>query len=190
MGLIMKRKEDGAKIPAGEKLSFRITDAKRDDGDYGPQARLELEVVSGKYKCSTLIEWAKLAQPRTDFVEALRRKDYTDEKIAEILVDRGFVFDDIDEYEEEVKVGQTGKLMNICMAALHGDLAAIDGLGSIANLLEELKGKSFQSITKARGTDGKYTGITWDMIYPAPATEASTEAPVDESEEDFEDIPF
>ncbi len=187
MGLIMKRKEDGAKIPAGEKLSFRITDTRRDDGDFGPQARLELEAATGKYKGATLTEWAKLAQPRTDFVQALRRKDYSDEKIAEILVDRGFVFDDIDEYEDEVKVGQTGKLMNICMAAFHGDLDAIDGLESIEDLLEELKSKSFQSITKARGAEGKYTGITWDMIYPDPVAAVP---PPDEPEEDFDNITF
>src|SRR5215217_2361056 len=99
MGLITQRSEGGTKIPPGEKLRFGITSAVEDEGVHGPQAKLTLEVLSGKYKGETLLDWSKLSQPRLDFVKNLRKRDYSDEKIAEILRERGFDFEDIDEPE-------------------------------------------------------------------------------------------
>jgi hypothetical protein len=178
MGLIAQRSQDsGADIPPGERIRFAIRKAVEDWGDHGPQVKMSLEALDGKYKGTTITDWSALTQPRTDFVAALRNKDYSDEKIAEILQDRGFEFDDIDEPEEEVKIGETGKLMNILMAAFDGNLKAIDSAPSIPALLEALEDRSFVSITKKRGKDKKYTGITWDQIYVDP-------------EADFDDIPF
>lgn len=187
MGLIMKQKNDGARIPPGEKLRFRINEATRDDGDYGPQVKLVLEVLDGsKFKGETIFEWAKLAQPRTDFVRNLRGKGYKDEKIAEILRQEDYKFNKIDEAEETVKVGQAGKLINIAMACFQGDLTAVDSLGSIEDLLLDLKDKTFVSIVKARGADGKYIGITWDMVYTDPEA-SGAESDLDE---DFDDLDF
>jgi hypothetical protein len=185
MGLIAQRSTSGgADIPPGERLRFGIKKAVEDWGDHGPQVRKLLEVLAGEYKGETITDWSSLAQPRTDFVAALRKKDYSDEKIAEILRKEGFEFDDIDEHEETVKVGETGKLMNILMAAFNGNVEAIDSAPSIPALLEALEGRSFISITKKRGKDKKYTGITWDQIYTDP--DAGTVDP----EQDFDDIPF
>jgi hypothetical protein len=184
MGLITQRAESGGKIPPGEKLRFGIRSAVEDWGIHGPQAKMTLEILDGEYKGTTTIDWSKLAQPRLDFVRALRNKDYTDNKIAEILQERGFEFEDIDEEEEELMVANGGKLYNICIAAFDGDMEAINSFATIGELLEGLKGKSFVSITKSRGADGKYTGITWDMIYTDP------KAGAEDPEEGFEDIPF
>ena len=187
MGLITQRSESGTKIPPGEKLRFGIVTAVEDEGIHGPQAKLSLEVLSGKYKGETLLDWSKLSQPRTDFVRNLRNKDYSDEKIAEILRERGFEFNRIDEPEEELGLSEGGKLYNICVAAFHGDVDTINSFSSIDDLLRALEGKSFVSISKARGADGKYTGITWDQIYVDTGAE---EASVEDPEEDFDDIPF
>jgi hypothetical protein len=189
MGLITQRNEGGAKIPPGEKLRFGIVSAVEDEGTHGPQAKLTLEVLSpGKYKGETILDWSKLSQPRTDFVKNLRNKDYSDETIAQILTERGFDFNDIGEPETALGVAWGGKLYNICMAAFHGDADTIDAYGSIDELLAALEGKSFVSITKARGADGKYTGITWDQVFvDTESSEAVGEGP---DEEDFEDAPF
>src|SRR4051794_17273847 len=173
----MKQRGDGASIPPGEKLRFRITEAKRDDGDFGAQVKMVLEVVDGEYKGETIFDWSKLAQPRTDFVKNLRNKKYDDDEIVEILRQKGYKFEEIDELEEEAKVGETGKLMNIAMASFCGDLEAIDSPGSIEELLSALEGKTFVSITKVRGEGGKYPGITWDMVYPDNTGNAATEDP-------------
>jgi hypothetical protein len=184
MGLITQRSEGGTQIPPGEKLRFRIKSAEEDWGIHGPQAAMVLEVLDGEYKGQTLRDWSKLSQPRLDFVKALRNKDYSDEKIGEILRNEGFEFRSIDDDEEDLRVSNGGKLFNIAIAAFQGDLKAVDAYKTIDDLLEALVGKSFMSITKARGTDGKYTGITWDMIYTDP------EASDAEAEEAFDDLPF
>jgi hypothetical protein len=184
MGLITQRSEGGTKIPPGEKLRLGIEKAVEDEGIHGPQAKLTLKVLGGKYKGETLVDWSKLSQPRLDFVKALRGKDYSEEKIAEILRERGFEFNRIDEPEEELGLSEGGKLYNTCMAAFEGDVDTINSYESIEDLLAALEGRSFVSITKARGADGKYTGITWDMIY------VDNEASDRDSEEDFENIPF
>jgi hypothetical protein len=177
MGLIAQRSEGGSQVPPGEKIRFGIKSVVEDWGQHGPQAKFELKVLGGEHEGATIFDWASLAQPRLDFVKALRNKDYTDEKIAEILRERGFEFEDIDEPEDDVKVGDTGKLMNILMATFDGDVEAIDSFESIAELLEALEGRSFVSITKRRGKSGDYVGITWDQVYTDP-------------DADFDDIPF
>jgi hypothetical protein len=184
MGIITQRSEGGAKIPPGEKLRFRIKSAEEDWGIHGPQAAMVLEVLDGEYKGQTLRDWSKLSQPRLDFVKALRNRDYDDEKIAEILRNEGFEFKSIDDDEQDLGVSNGGKLYNIAMAAFQGDLKAVDAYKTIDDLLEALVGKSFVSITKARGADGKYIGITWDQIFVDP--EAGDEDP----EGDFDDLPF
>jgi hypothetical protein len=178
MGLITQRSKDGGTdVPPGERLRFGIKKAVEDWGDHGPQVRMNLEILDGEYKGETITDWSSLAQPRTDFVKALRNKDYSDEKIAEILRNEGYDFEEVDEPEDEVKIGETGKLMNILMAAFDGNVEAIDSAPSIPALLEVLEDRSFVSITKKRGKDKKYTGITWDQIYTDPEAE-------------FDDIPF
>jgi len=177
MGLILQKSGGGGTIPPGEKVPFRIVEAYEDWGDHGPQARFELEVPHGEYKGTTITEWASLAQPRTDFVKALRGKNYDDEAIADILRKRGFEFDAIDEPESEIGLSSGGKLFNIAMCAFGGRMDYIDSMESVEALLEALKGRTFVSVTKNRGTDGKYTGITWDQVYT-------------DDEADFDDIPF
>jgi hypothetical protein len=186
MGLIMQRSDGGTQIPLGEKLRFGIQQAVEDWGDHGPQARLTLEVLEGKHKGETLLDWSKLAQPRLDFVRNLRNKNSSDEKIAEILDQRGFEFEDIDEPETKLGLSEDGKLYNICKAAFKGDVKTVNSFESIDDLLKALEERSFVSITKARGTTGKYSGITWDQIY----VDAAAEAAEDPEEDYFEDIPF
>jgi hypothetical protein len=60
MGLVRKA-GGGSKVPAGEKLRFRINRAVEDEGDHGPQVRLDLEVLSGEYRGEELREWCKVA---------------------------------------------------------------------------------------------------------------------------------
>jgi hypothetical protein len=177
MGLIAQRSEGGAQIPPGEKLRFRINSAVEDWGEHGPQAELELEVLDGEHKGSTLLDWSKLAQPRLDFVKNLREKGYEEEKIVEILRRRGYEFDDIDEPEDGLLVADGGKLFNIALAAFNGNVKQIDSFESIDDLLGALVGRSFVSITKKRGKTGDCVGITWDQIYTDP-------------EKDFDDIPI
>jgi hypothetical protein len=168
MGLITQRSEGGAQIPPGEKLRFGIKSAAEDWGDHGPQAKFELKVLDGEHEGDTILDWSKLAQPRLDFVRALRGKDYDDKAIAEILRERGYEFEDIDEPEDELMIADGGKLFNICMAAFDGQVKVIDSFDTITDLLDALVGRSFVSITKKRGKNGDYVGITWDMIYPDP----------------------
>ena len=193
MVLITGRRESGTSIPPGEKLRFGIKKAVEDWGEHGPQAKFTLEVLDGQYRGETIMDWAGLAQPRLDFVRNLRKKGYEDEKIEEILRDRGFEFDEVDESEEELGTSDGGKLFNICMAAFDGDVEAIGSFDDVPSLLDGLVSKSFVPITRARGSSGKYVGTTWDQIYTdAPARkDAGSPEPTDpDTEEDFDDIPF
>ncbi len=144
MGLV--RKSGGSQIPAGEKLRFEIVSAEADEGDHGPQAKLKLKVLGGKYEGEELFEWCKIGQ---------------DEKTGQEYVADG------------------GKLYNIAINAFR-DPKVLDKLDSVDDLLELLVDKSFVSITKPRGSSGKYIGITWDMVY------VDVEA---ENEEDFDSLP-
>jgi len=188
MGLITQKNEGGTQIPAGERLRSRINSAKEEWGMHCPQAEMTLEVLEGPYKGQTFPDWSKLAQPRLDFVKALRDKGYEDDKIAQILKQRGFRFRQIDEEEPNLAVSNGGKLFNICMAAFDGDMEAVDSFESVDALLDALEGRSFISITKTRGKEGKYTGITWDMIYPDSTSEDSN--PEVSKTTDPEDMPF
>lgn len=58
MGLV--KRSGGSKVPAGEKLRFRINRAVEDEGDHGPQVRLDLEVLGGEHKGEEIREWAKV----------------------------------------------------------------------------------------------------------------------------------
>jgi len=89
-----------------------------------------------------------------------------------------------DEKTGEEYVADGGKLYNVAVAAFK-DPKVLDKLDSVDDLLDLLVDKSFVSITKPRGSSGKYVGITWDMVYVD--TEADAES---EDEEDFSDIPF
>jgi hypothetical protein len=150
MGLV--KRVGGSQIPPGERLRFRIETAVEDEGDHGPQVKLELKVLGGKHSGAELLDWCKVA---------------------------------VDDESEEQYIADGGKLFNVAVAVFGGDVDAIDGFESIAALAEALEGKTFVSITKPRGADGKYTGITWDMVYTDP--DAGAEDP---NEEDFDDIPF
>ncbi len=77
-------------------------------------------------------------------------------------------------------VADGGKLFNIAACAFR-DPKKLDSFYSVDDLVEGLVGRSFVSITKTRGSAGKYVGITWDMVY------VDTEA---EEAEDFSKIPF
>ncbi len=77
-------------------------------------------------------------------------------------------------------VAEGGKLHNIAVAAFR-DPKRLDAFDSVDDLLEGLVGKSFVSITKTRGSAGKYVGITWDMVYVDAAAE---------EDEDFDDLPY
>jgi hypothetical protein len=70
-----------------------------------------------------------------------------------------------DEDSGEQYIAEGGKLFNITLAAFGGDTKKIDSFDSIADVLEALVGKSFVSITKSRGKNGDFVGITWDMVY-------------------------
>jgi hypothetical protein len=148
MGLV-RRAGGGAKIPPGEKLRFRIGTAQEDEGDHGPQARLELEVLNkGPYEGVEFWEWCKIA---------------------------------LDEDTDEQYVAEGGKLFNVAMACFDGQVKVIDSFTTIPELLDALEGRTFVSITKSRGKNGDYIGITWDMVY------TDTEA---KEEEGFNDLPF
>jgi hypothetical protein len=177
MGLIMDRDQGGTQIPPGEKIRVKIREADLDWGEHGPQARLNLEVLTEKYRGERFTEWATLAQPRLDFVKNLRGKNYEDEKIAEILRQRGFEFKDIDEPEEAIRISDGGKMFNIAIACFDGNVDAINALDSIDDLLEALKGRTFVSLTRRCGQDDKYLGLVWDQVYTDP-------------DADFGDIPF
>ena len=84
-----------------------------------------------------------------------------------------------DEDTGEEYVADGGKLYNVAVSALR-DPKRLDVFGSVDDLLAGLVGRSFVSITKMRGSVGKYVGITWDMVY------VDTEA---EAEEYFDSIP-
>jgi hypothetical protein len=60
MGLVRKA-GGGSKVPPGEKLRFVINKALEDEGDHGPQVRLDLGVLGGKYRGEELREWCKVA---------------------------------------------------------------------------------------------------------------------------------
>ena len=66
---------------------------------------------------------------------------------------------------------------NIAACALK-DYKKLDSFDSIDDLIEGLVGKSFISVVKTRG---KYSGITWDMVYVDTAAE---------EDEDFDDLPY
>ncbi len=86
----------------------------------------------------------------------------------------------LDETTGEEYIADGGKLFNIAACAFK-DPKKLDSFDSIDDLIEGLVGKSFVSITKTRGSAGKYVGITWDMVY------VDAEA---EEDEDFSKIPF
>ncbi len=69
-----------------------------------------------------------------------------------------------DEKTGEEYVADGGKLYNVAIAATN-DPKVFDKLDSVNALIELLVDKSFVSITKPRGSAGKYVGITWDMVY-------------------------
>ncbi len=77
-------------------------------------------------------------------------------------------------------VADGGKLFNIAACAF-GDPKKLDGFDSVDDLVEGLVGRSFVSITKPRGSAGKYVGITWDMVYVDAAAE---------EDKDFDDLPY
>lgn len=77
-------------------------------------------------------------------------------------------------------VAEGGKLHNIAVCAFK-DPKRLDTFDSVDDLIEGLVGRSFVSITKTRGSAGKYVGITWDMVYVDTAAE---------EDEDFSKIPF
>lgn len=60
MGLV--KKAGGSKVPAGEKLRFRINRAVEDEGDHGPQVRLDLEVLGGEHSGAEMREWCKVGE--------------------------------------------------------------------------------------------------------------------------------
>jgi hypothetical protein len=59
---------------------------------------------------------------------------------------------------------------------------------SIEDLADALDSKSFVSITKARGKNGDYTGITWDMIYVDQT--AAKKAAKQANDENLDDVAF
>jgi hypothetical protein len=191
MGLV-KRSGGGAKIPPGEKLRFKIERAMEDEGDYGPQAQLKLGVLDGAYAGAEITEWAKLAQPRLTRVEAMREEGHDDAAIARSLKKSGYDFKKKIDEPEEPGVADGGKLFNIAVAAFDGNVQLLDSFGSVADLLEALEGQSFVSITKARGKNGDYAGITWDMVFTDQAATAQTSAgpATKDLEEDLDDLPF
>jgi hypothetical protein len=146
MGLV--RRSGGSKLPAGEKLRFRINRAVEDEGDHGPQVRLDLEVLGGEHVGSELREWCKIGEDEETGVQY---------------------------------VADGGKLYNVAIACFEGNSKTIDSFGCIEDLADALVDKSFVSITKARGKNGDYTGITWDMVY----VDAERQ-----NDGDFDDIPF
>jgi hypothetical protein len=60
MGLV--RRAGGSNVPAGEKLRFRINKAVEDEGDHGPQVRLDLEALGGEYGGAEMREWCKIGE--------------------------------------------------------------------------------------------------------------------------------
>jgi hypothetical protein len=146
MGLV--KRAGGSKVPAGEKLRFRINRAVEDEGDHGAQVRLDLEVLSGEYSGAEMREWCKVGE---------------------------------DEESSEQYVADGGKLFNVAMACFEGNATFLDSLESIEDLADALVGKSFVSITKTRGKNGDYAGITGDMVY----VDAERK-----HDEDFDNIPF
>jgi hypothetical protein len=60
MGLV--KRAGGSKVSAGEKLRFRINQAVEDEGDHGPQIRLDLEVLDGEYLGAEIREWCKVGE--------------------------------------------------------------------------------------------------------------------------------
>ena len=72
-----------------------------------------------------------------------------------------------DETTGEEYIADGGKLFNIAACAFK-DPKRLDSFDSIDDLIEGLVGKSFVSVVKTRG---KYSGITWDMVYVDAAAE-------------------
>lgn len=154
MGLV--KKAGGSKVPAGEKLRFRINKAVEDEGDHGPQVRLDLEVLGGEYGGAEMREWCKVGE---------------------------------DEETGEQYVADGGKLYNVAMACFEGNAKFLDSIESIEDLADALEGKSFISITKSRGKNGDFVGITWDMVYPVQAA-SKGKAAQRVNDEDLDDLPF
>jgi hypothetical protein len=116
LGLV--KRAGGTKIPAGEKLRFKILKAVEDEGDHGPQIRL----------------------------------------------------------------------FNVAMACFEGNAKFLDSMESIEDLADALDSKSFVSITKARGKNGDYTGITGAMIYVDQT--AAKKAAKQANDENLDDVAF
>lgn len=153
MGLV--KRSGGSKVPAGEKLRFRINRAVEDEGDHGPQVRLDLEVIGGEHRGEELREWCKVGE---------------------------------DEETGEQYVADGGKLYNVALACFEGNARILDSLESIEDLADALEGKSFVSITKPRGKNGDFVGITWDQVFVDQA--AAKKAAEQANDEDFDKIPF
>jgi hypothetical protein len=153
VGLVKRAR--GTKIPAGEKLRFKILKAVEDEWDHGPQVRLDLEVLGGEYSGAEMREWCKVGE---------------DEEIGEQYIADG------------------GKLFNVAMACFEGNAKFLDSTESNEDLVDSLDSKRFVYITKARGKNGDYTGITWDMIYVdlSAAKKAAKQA----NDKDLDDVAF
>jgi hypothetical protein len=78
-----------------------------------------------------------------------------------------------DEATGQEYVADGGKLYNIAVCVLN-DPKKLDSFDSVDDLAEGLVGGSFVSITKPRGSAGKYVGITWDMVYVDRKTSGRT----------------
>jgi hypothetical protein len=66
----------------------------------------------------------------------------------------------------KLKPSEGGRLYRTALACFHGDVSTIDSFSKVEKLLKAMEGKTFKSITKNRGKDGKFVDITWDQQYP------------------------
>src|SRR5215213_4411530 len=116
-----------ADITEGTQVEVLIADATYDaEGRFGPCVELALEVQKpSAHRGDTILSTFSLSQPRLSKVRDLRADGLGDAAIADVLRNKNFQFETIDD-PEPPKLG--GALLRIVMATYNEDARTIKGL--------------------------------------------------------------
>ena len=197
-----------ADIDEGTQITVEIADAIYDEeGRFGAEMELTLDLLEpAEHSGETIMSTFSLSQPRLRKVRDLREDGIDDKAIAEVLRNKKFEFENIDD-PETPKVG--GALLKIVKVCHKNDSRAVRKLLAECNtfddLAEALVGKRFVCVTRKDKND--YTRVAGKgEFYPdmsegsnalrqkqQEASEAGRredDKDVNVDEEDFEDIPF
>ena len=149
-----------ADVEEGTQVQVLIGDATYDEeGRFGPAIELALEVEKpSAHAGDTILSTFGLSQPRLSKVRDLRGDGLDDETIAQVLKNKKFEFENIDD-PEPPKLG--GALLRIVKAAYNADTRAIKKLleecDTFDDLADALIGRRFVATTRKDKND--YTRI-------------------------------